>query len=514
MEFGLDAILLPALVVVVIFMLLFAFGVRYKTVGPDEAMIVTGTFLGTKNVADDQSGRKIKIVRGGGAFIVPIFQKKAFVSLLSHKLDVSTPEVYTEQGVPVMADGVAIIKVGGSVEDVATAAEQFLGKPVEALKSEAQEVLEGHLRAILGSMTVEEVYRNRDKFAQEVQAVAAKDLKKMGLQIVSFTIKDVRDKQGYLEALGRPRVATVKRDAEVAEANAIRDAKVQKALAEEDWMKAELIRDINVAEATKENTLKVASFKKEQDMAKAEADQAYAIQESRSQQMAVEEQMKVELVRKEREIDLEALEIQRRERQYDAEVKKKADAERYSVEQKAEADKVKKMREAEAYQYEIETRAKATSEQKRLEGLAIADSDRAKGSAEADVIRAKGFAEAEAKEKLAEAFQKFGEAAVLDIIAKMLPELAGKIAEPLGNIDKLTVVDTGHGDGAARVSNYVTSLLATSSEMLKGVSGIDLEELVKGLMTKTGNRGHIVEVADVVRTAEPNGTAAPVDGAS
>jgi flotillin len=392
--------------------------------------------------------------------------------------------VYTEQGVPVLADGVAIIKIGGSVEDVATAAEQFLGKPIEALKSEAQEVLEGHLRAILGSMTVEEVYRNRDKFAQEVQGVAAKDLKKMGLQIVSFTIKDVRDKHGYLEALGKPRIATVKRDAEIAEAEAIRDARVQKAKAEEDGQKAELLRDTNIAEASKEKELKVAAFKRDQDTAKAEADQAYSIQEARAKQMVVEEQMKVEIVRKEREIDLEEKEIQRREKQYDAEVKKKADADRYAVEQAAEADKAKRMREADAQKYKIEAEAKAMAEQKKLEGLAIAEAERAKGTAEAEVIRLRGLAEAEAKEKLAEAFQKYGEAAVLDIVVKMLPELAGRIAEPMKSIDKLTVVDSGGGEGATRVSNYVTSLMATAPEMVKNVSGIDLEQLVKKLTTK------------------------------
>lgn len=169
-----DVLLIPAVVVGVILILGLAFWARYKTVGPDEAMIVTGSFLGSKNISDDDSGRKIKIVRGGGAFILPVFQQSEFISLLSHKLDVSTPEVYTEQGVPVIADGVAIIKVGSSVEDVATAAEQFIGKPVESLRGEAQEVLEGHLRAILGTMTVEEVYRNRDRFAQEVQGVAAR----------------------------------------------------------------------------------------------------------------------------------------------------------------------------------------------------------------------------------------------------------------------------------------------------------------------------------------------------
>lgn len=479
-----EYLVIPSIVVGVIVVLGLAFWARYKTVSPDEAMIVTGSFLGSKNLSEDESGRKIKIVRGGGAFILPVFQRSEFVSLLSHKLDVMTPEVYTEQGVPVMADGVAIIKVGSSIEDVATAAEQFMGKPIEALKGEAQEVLEGHLRAILGSMTVEEVYRNRDKFAQEVQGVAARDLKKMGLQIVSFTIKDVRDKHGYLEALGKPRIATVKRDAEIAEAEAVRDARIQKARAEEEGQKAEVIRDTNIAEAEKERELKVASFKKEQDTAKAEADQAYHIQEARARQTAVEEQMKVELVRKEREIDLQEKEIMIREKQYDADVKKKAEADRYAVEQAAEADKARKMREADALQYSIETQAKASAEQKRLDGLAVADAERAKGTAEAEVIRLRGIAEADAKEKLAEAFQKFGEAAVLDIIVKMLPELAGKIAQPISSIDKLTVVDTGKGEGAARVSNYVTELMSTAPEMLKSVSGIDVEELIKGLTTK------------------------------
>ncbi len=479
-----EYLVIPSIVVGVIVVLGLAFWARYKTVSPDEAMIVTGSFLGSKNLSEDESGRKIKIVRGGGAFILPVFQRSEFVSLLSHKLDVMTPEVYTEQGVPVMADGVAIIKVGSSIEDVATAAEQFMGKPIEALKGEAQEVLEGHLRAILGSMTVEEVYRNRDKFAQEVQGVAARDLKKMGLQIVSFTIKDVRDKHGYLEALGKPRIATVKRDAEIAEAEAMRDARIQKARAEEEGQKAEVVRDTNIAEAEKERELKVASFKKEQDTAKAEADQAYHIQEARARQTVVEEQMKVELVRKEREIDLQEKEIMVREKQYDADVKKKAEADRYAVEQAAEADKARKMREADAVQYSIETQAKASAEQKRLDGLAVADAERAKGTAEAEVIRLRGIAEADAKEKLAEAFQKFGEAAVLDIIVKMLPELAGKIAQPISSIDKLTVVDTGKGEGAARVSNYVTELMSTAPEMLKSVSGIDVEELIKGLTSK------------------------------
>ncbi|MCP3774132.1 flotillin family protein [Paenibacillus sp. MZ04-78.2] len=504
-----DALLVPVIVVAVIVVLGLAFWARYKTVSPDEAMIVTGSFLGSKNVLTDDNGRKIKIVRGGGSFILPVFQRAEFLSLLSHKLDVSTPEVYTEQGVPVLADGVAIIKIGGAVEDIATAAEQFMGKPTEALKGEAQEVLEGHLRAILGSMTVEEVYRNRDRFAQEVQGVAAKDLKKMGLQIVSFTIKDVRDKQGYLDALGKPRIAAVKRDAEIAEAEALRDARIQKARAEEEGQKAELLRDTNIAEASKEKELKVAAFKKDQDMARAEADQAYHVQEARSKQSVVEEQMRVELVRKEREIDLEAKEILRREKQYDAEVKKKADADRYAVVQAAEAEKAKQITQADAMQYRIEAEARAQAEQKRLEGLAIADAERAKGTAEAEVIRLRGLAEAEAKQKLAEAFEKFGEAAVLDIIVKMLPELAGKVAEPIKSIDKLTIVDTGHGEGAARVSNYVTQLMATAPEMLKSVSGLDVEKLVKSLTNRSSQQNSVANQSALVPAPPADSNAKP-----
>jgi flotillin len=406
---------------------------------------------------------------------VPIVQQKAYMSLLSHKLDVSTPEVYTAEGVPVMTDGVAVIKVGSSVEDVATATEQFLGKPDEALRAEAREVLEGHLRAILGTLTVEEVYRNRDKFAQEVQSVAARDLKKMGLQIVSFTIKDVRDKNGYLEALGRPRIAAIKRDADIAEAEAIRDARVKKADADEEGQKAELIRDTNVAEASKAKELKVAAFKQEQDTARASADLAYAVQEASSQRAVVEEQMQVELVRKQREVDLEQLEIQRREKQYDSEVKKKADADRYAIEQAAEADKLRQVRRAEARQFEIEAEAKGRAEGKRAEGLA-----------EAEVVRQKGFAEAEAKEKLAEAFEKFGEAAVLDLLAKMMPELAREIAAPMASIDRMTVIDTGNGAGVARITNTVAQLMSTTPELVKSITGVDLEQIAQRLTAAGG----------------------------
>lgn len=257
---------MPIIIVIgIVFFLLIAliavFITKYRTAGPDEALIVTGSYLGNKNVHIDEGGNRLKIVRGGGTFVLPVFQQAEPLSLLSSKLDVSTPEVYTEQGVPVMADGTAIIKIGGSIGEIATAAEQFLGKSKEDREQEAREVLEGHLRSILGSMTVEEIYKNREKFSQEVQRVASQDLAKMGLMIVSFTIKDVRDKNGYLESLGKPRIAQVKRDADIATAEADKETRIKRAAADKDAKKSELERATEIAEAEKINQLKMAEYR-------------------------------------------------------------------------------------------------------------------------------------------------------------------------------------------------------------------------------------------------------------
>ncbi|SFL92675.1 flotillin [Gracilibacillus orientalis] len=463
-----DFLIVIGVVVAVILAFAILFAARYKTVGADDAMIVTGSFLGSKNVHRTDDGGGIKIVRGGGAFILPIFQQKENISLRSHSLDISTPNVYTENGVPVMADGTAIIKVQSTTEGIATAGEQFLGKDDSELQKEAQEVLEGHLRAILGTMTVEEIYKNRERFAQEVQTQAAVDLKKMGLQIVSFTIKDVQDENGYLEALGKPRIAEVKRDAQIAEANAMRDARIQKASAERESQSAELLSETQIAESSKEKELKVAAYKLDQDTAKAEADMAYKLQGAKSEQQVKQEEMQIQLVEKNKQIEIDEKEVLRKQRQYEADISKKAEAERYATEQKAEADKVTSVKNAEAEAAQI-----------RLDG-----------EAEADAIRQKGLADAEAKEKLAEAMGKYGEAAILEMIINMLPEFAGKIAEPIRSIDKVTVVDSGKGDGdgATRMSDYVTKLMSQLPETLKDVSGVDLKGMLDNVASNNESK--------------------------
>lgn len=440
MDIILSPIVFPiAIVAFILLMLLIVFVTKYQTAKPDEALIISGSYLGSKNVHADESNNKIKIVRGGGAFVLPVFQRSNRISLLSSKLDVSTPEVYTEQGVPVMCDGTSIIKIGSSVEEIATAAEQFLGKTREELENEAREVLEGHLRSILGSMTVEEIYQNRDKFSQSVQEVASVDLAKMGLIIVSFTIKEVRDKNGYLDSLGKPRIAQVKRDAEI-------------------------------AEALKEKELKLTLYKKEQDIAKADADQAYHLQSAIMKQKVREQEIEVEVVERQKQIELEEKEILRREKQFDSEIKKKADADRYALEQEALAKKASALATTEAEQFRTESLAKAEADKIRLIGLA-----------EAETTLAKGTAEAETKEKIAEAFKKYDEAAILSMIVEIMPQLVKEAAAPLGNIDKISVVDTGSGEGggANRVTNYATNLLSTTQETLKETLGLDVKSLIE-----------------------------------
>ncbi|MDN3019707.1 flotillin family protein [Paenibacillus sp. BSR1-1] len=502
MEFGFVWIII-GIVILIFIALIGVFITKYRTAGPDEALIVTGSFLGSGNVHVDESGNKVKIIRGGGSFILPVFQQAKPLSLLSSKLEVTTPEVYTEQGVPVMADGVAIIKIGGSISEIATAAEQFLGKPKEDRENEAREVLEGHLRSILGSMTVEEIYKNRDKFSQEVQRVASQDLAKMGLVIVSFTIKDVRDKNGYLDSLGKPRIAQVKRDADIATAEAEKETRIKKAEAAKEAKRSELERATEIAEAEKINQLKIAEFRREQDIAKARADQAYDLESARSKQDVTEQEMQIKIIERQKQIELEEKEILRRERQYDSEVKKKADADRYSVEQSAAANKAREIAEAEANKYRIEAMAKAEAERIRLDGLAKAEAQKAQGSTEAEIIRLKGLAEAEAKEKIAEAFEQFGQAAILDMVIKMLPEYAKQVASPLSNIDKITVVDTGGGSGtdggAGKITSYATNLMASLQESLKASSGIDVKELIENYSGKGNVRKSIDELTDEIK---------------
>ncbi|MFC3770452.1 SPFH domain-containing protein [Paenibacillus sp. GCM10012303] len=490
-----STLILGGIGVAVLIVAVLVFINRYRTVSSNEAMIVTGNMLGSRNIveSENQNGGRIKIIKGGGALVLPVVQVEKRLSLKSHMIEVRTPEVYTEEGVPVQVDATALIKVGSMIEDIAKAAERYLDKSDEVLKLEAGEVLEGHLRSILGSMTVEEIYKNRDKFAQDVQAVAVVDLKKMGLAIDSFTIKDVRDKHEYLASLGKPRIAQVKRDADIAEAEALQQARVKKAEAEQIARQAELEREAKIEEATKDRNLKVSQFKEESDKAKAKADVAYSVQKAVSDREAVEAEMQVQKIKLERETELAEKQVALTTQKLEAEVKVKADAEVYERSQKAEAAKIEQERQAEADATKRRLQAEAESKAKELEGKAEAEVTKAKGLAEAASTREKGSAEADVAQRLAQvevekemgladAALKLGQLRYVELITAVLPEVAGKIAEPMANIDKLTIIDAnGNGEagsGMGKVTSQVTNLMKFLPEVVNDMTGIKLGDVL------------------------------------
>ena len=454
-------------IVIAVLALIIFLMIRYRIGKPDEALIVTGSFLGKEG---------IKILKNSGTFVIPIVQKAHKLSLLTHKLEIGTPEVYTEQGVPIKASATVLVKIGNSTEAIKTAAEQYLGKSTSELEDEAQEVLEGHLRAILGTMTVEAIYKNRDDFAEQVQAVASTDLQKMGLEIVSFTIKDVSDPNGYLDALGRPQIAEVKKNAEIAESNALRETRIKQAENEQLAQQEEIRRKTEIAEANKNMALKQAQYKQEQEVAVAQAEQ-----------VAVGEKMKVRLIEQEKNIEIQEKQAELTEKELNASLRKKAEADKYVVEQNALAEKAKEIAYAQAEAEKIKLAAEA--EAQRVAKL---------GQAEAERIAKVGQAEAESKEKMALALQKLNEAGILIEFIKVLPAIAKEVNAPISNIDK--VVSFGSGDGVHEMGE---AGLARTFDTIKETTGLDLVTLINETMArKQGNQELVAAIEQSKRTTE------------
>lgn len=409
---------------------------RYTKAGPNEVLVVSGR------------GR-YRFVRGG-TFVWPILERVQSLSLALLTLDVHAADAYTKQGVRLMVDGVAQVKVKSDQESIRQAAEQFLGKPADEIRRVALQVIDGYMRAILGTLSVEDVYLTREAFARQVRESAQHDLEQMGLQIVSLTIHHVADEEGYLEALGKPRVAEVKRDAVVGEARAEKAA-----------MAARYAADTAIAKSRRDKEIKEAEYAASVAAAKAESDLAYDLQRFRRQQEVKREEVAVQLVEKEQLTALEEKEILRREKELDATVKRPADAERYRIETLARAEKVR-----------LETEAAGRAEAIRAEGFA-----------EADVLKAKGIAEAEAMHEKAGSWKEYNQAAVTEMFVGILPQLARAVAEPLSRTEKIVVVGgNGHnGTGVSKITQDVAEIIAQLPTVVEGLTGVQLRELLKAV---------------------------------
>ena len=468
-------------VVIVLFMLLGLWASRYTKVGPNQVLVISGR---KRQIIDpDGTARDVgfRIVKGGGRFVWPVYEKVDILSLELLTIDVQTPEVYTSKGVPVKVDGVAQIKVKGDDVSIATASEQFLSKGVDDIKNIATQTLEGHLRAILGTMTVEEIYQNRDAFAQKVQEVAAGDMANMGLGIVSFTIRDIRDTQGYLDALGKPRIAQVKRDAIIAQAEADRDSQIRSAQAKQAGQEAQFAADTKIAEAQRDYQSNVAQYQATVNQQKAQADLAYDLQKFKTGQLVKAEEVQVQIIEKQKQIELQQQEIQRKQRELEATVQKPADAERYRVETLANARKFQLETEAAGAASATKATGFAGADVVKATGLAEADANKARGLAEAAVIEAQGKATGEAMRVKAESFKQYNQAAVIEMIARVLPEIAGKISEPLSKTEKIVIINSGNGPGggASKLTSDVTTIISQLPPVLESLTGVKFEKLLE-----------------------------------
>ena len=449
----------------------------YKA-GPNEALVVSG-------------GWEIpKIVVGGRRFVLPILQVVQRLSLEVMTLVVETRKVYTKAGVAVSVDGVAQVKVASTEDAIRTAAQQFLGKPPDEISQIALQTMEGHQRAMLGTMSVEEIYQDRDAFARQVREVASTDMANMGMEIVSFTIKDIRDEQGYLDALGVRRTAEVKRDAAIGQAEADRDAGIKSAQAEQAEKAVKYQADTAIAESERDYKSEKAGYDRQVNARNAESELAYQLQAAKTQQEIRQEELQVEVVERQKQIEIQAEEIRRRERELEATVRKPAEAERYRLETIAAGEKARVVAQAEG-------EAQAT---------------RLSGEAQADAIRARGVAEAEAMERKAEAWRNYGQAAVIQQLLETLPQLAKEVAQPLAKTEKIVIVSTGGSDsdgaGASKVTADVTRTIAQLPQLVESLTGIDILSTLKNLpgvvsseagaakQSAAENRGTAAEASD------------------
>ena len=483
---------LPIIYVALVFMFfvaLFIYLSHIKKAGPNEVLVISG---GRPRLLRKDDGTKLRVgfrmLKGGQTFVWPVFERVDRLSLELMTIDVRTPEVYTSKGVPIMVDGVAQVKIKGDNVSIATAAEQFLSMGTDQIRNIALQTLEGHLRAILGTLTVEESYSNRDAFAAKVQEVASSDLANMGLTIVSFTIRDIRDNQGYLDALGKPRTAQVKRDATIGEAEASRDATIRSAQAFQEGKQAKFEADTRIAEAERDYQMSVANYTAAVNKQKAMADLAYDLQKFETAQAVKEQEVMVDIIARQKMIEVQEKEIQRKEKELTATIEKPASAEKFRVQTLADAERYKLQIEATGFGDATKLKGFATAEVVQKTGEAEAEANRARGIAQADVIKAQGFAEAMAMEKKAASWRQYNEAAIVQMFIDKLPEIARAIAEPLTKTERIVIINNSGGSdgkpggaGASKVTKDVTDIIAQLPPVIESLTGVDLATLIKSI---------------------------------
>lgn len=460
--------LIPAsaiIAIVVIALIVIFLAVGYVKAPPDMAFIISGI------------KKKSKIVIGKAAIRIPFFERLDKLNLRLIPIDVKTSNaVPTADYININVDATVNVKISNEPEKLRLAAENFLNKNTEYIAGVAREVLEGNVREIVGKMKLEEMVSDRQKFATLVKENAEPDLAAMGLDIISFNVQNFVDGNEVIENLGIDNIVKIKKAAAIARAESERDIKVAQAAADKESNDAAVAAQTEIAKKQNELAIKRSELQQEADTKKAMADAAYEIQKEEQRKTIEVTTANADIAKQEREIELKQKEVAVKEQALEAEVKKQAEADKYAAQQKADAALYQRQKEAEAKQFEAQRQAEADRFAKEQEAEGI----RAVGEAEAAAIQAKGVAEAEAMEKKAEAYAKYNKAAVAEMMIKVLPDVAAKIAEPLGQIDKITIIGgDGGNNGVEQVAGNVPAVMAKLFESMKEATGIDLADIVK-----------------------------------
>jgi flotillin len=497
----LTTLLVPVIAVVVLLALMMGawlIGRNYIKVSPNTVAVLSGRRRKTSD------GRTVgyRMVKGGAALRIPVLEKVEYLSLTVITIGLEIKRAYTVKGVPVSVKAVANVKIRSDDTSLQAAAERFLGMTHDEIQRVIFQTLEGHLRSILGTLTVEEVNSDRTSFAQKLTSEAAVDLEKMGIGVDVLTIQEISDDEEYLNALGKKRTAEVKRDASIGEAEALRDAKIKSSLAMQEGERAKFNADAEIAQAQRDFALRQAQYQAEIETQKAKAAQAGPLSEATARQAVVAEEVRVERTRTQEMIAVQEQEVARKQKELQATVIKPAEADREAAIVRAEAQKQAAILEAEGRRSALIAMAEAEQEKLRKEGVGRAAAVEAEGKAEAAKIEAIGLAQAKAIEaqgtaeaaailRKADAWKQFNDAAKLQTILERLPAIIqasssvfGAVAAPLGNIDKVVVIDQGGNgnasSGMTRLANTGPAVLFNLLQQLQAL-GLDLPSVLQQL---------------------------------
>jgi len=497
-----ESLLLGVVIAILIIGFVMGIGIyaaRYKRVAPDKAMVIYGRKKGVKG---------FEVMSGGGAFIYPIVEDYAYLPLDVRTLEIVVADIVTDvktSGAKLNIKAVTQIKIASDKASLLTAAEHLLHKSDAEINEIAIKTLEGHVRGICATMTIEAINSDRDTVSEKIQTMAARDLRNMGIEIRSFVIKELEDEYGYLDALGRKRTAEVKRDARIGEANANKEATIREAQAAQLGEKANADAEAQVALFHRDRDITRARAEAEVEVERANRNIAFDLQDRIRKQELVQEEIQIQIVERQKRIELQEKEIQRRTKEQEAEkvVPAKADAEakiaeadgekekmirmadgeREKLSRVAQGEKERTIRLAEAEKEQLQLTAEGQAEKIRKEGTAEADIITLKGDAEASAIKAKGLAEAQAMERKAEAWKKYGSAAITQLIVEQLPDIVASASKPLEGVEKVIVM----GDqGPAGLVKKTVDIAAQMPPLIKTLTGMDITELVGQVGSLTG----------------------------